>query len=165
MAYVAGAMALLGTVMGTGASLASNKANAQAAEQEAQNFEHTAAFQERQFRRSAELEAGKGRAIAAASGVRADTGSPLLAELDFAKQAELEAQNIRRTGAIQAGAKRYEAKLLNRSNLFTGISGGMQALGQSATLLDRFFARPTGKYDNLSYSSRSTARRPYIFNS
>ena len=137
MAYVAGAMALLGTVMGTGASLASNEANAQAAEQEAQNFEQTAAFQERQFRRSAELEAGKGRAIAAASGVRADTGSPLLAELDFAKQAELEAQSIRRTGMIQAGAKRYEAKLLNRSNLFTGISGGMQG----GSILSSFFAR------------------------
>lgn len=137
MAYVAGAMALLGTVMGTGSQLASSKANAQAAEQEAQNFEQTAAFQERQFRRSAELEAGKGRAIAAASGVRADTGSPLLAELDFAKQAELEAQNIRRTGVIQAGAKRYEAKLLNRSNLFTGISGGMQG----GSILSSFFAR------------------------
>lgn len=137
MAYVAGAMALLGTVMGTGAQLASNKANAHAAEQEAQNFEQSAALQERQFRRSAELEAGKGRAIAAASGVRADTGSPLLAELDFAKQAEIEAQNIRRTGMIQAGAKRYEAKLLNRSNLFTGISGGMQGV----SILSSFFAR------------------------
>lgn len=137
MAYVAGAMALLGTVMGTGAGLASSKANAQASEQEAQNFEQSAALQERQFRRSAELEAGKGRAISAASGVRADTGSPLLAELDFAKQAEIEAQNIRRTGAIQAGSKRYEARLLNRSNLFTGISGGMQG----GSILSSFFAR------------------------
>lgn len=137
MAYVAGAMALLGTVMGTVSSLSTNKANAQAAEQEAQNFEQSAALQERQFRRSASLEAGKGRAIAAASGVRADTGSPLLAELDFAKQAEIEAQNIRRTGMMQAGAKRYEARLTNRSNLFTGISGGMQG----GSILSSFFAR------------------------
>ena len=137
MAYVAGAMALLGTMMGTVSSLSANKANAQAAEQEAQNFEQSAALQERQFRRSANLEAGKGRAIAAASGVRADTGSPLLAELDFAKQAEIEAQNIRRTGMMQAGAKRYEARLTNRSNLFTGISGGMQG----GSILSSFFAR------------------------
>ena len=137
MAYVAGAMALLGTMMGTASSLSANKANAQAAEQEAQNFEQSAALQERQFRRSAALEAGNGRAIAAASGVRADTGSPLLAELDFAKQAEIEAQNIRRTGMMQAGAKRYEARLTNRSNLFTGISGGMQG----GSILSSFFAR------------------------
>lgn len=137
MAYVAGAMALLGTMMGTASSLSANKANAQAAEQEAQNFEQSAALQERQFRRSASLEAGKGRAIAAASGVRADTGSPLLAELDFAKQAEIEAQNIRRTGMMQAGSKRYEARLTNRSNLFTGISGGMQG----GSILSSFFAR------------------------
>lgn len=137
MAYVAGAMALLGTMMGTASSLSANKANAQAAEQEAQNFEQSAALQERQFRRSASLETGKGRAIAAASGVRADTGSPLLAELDFAKQAEIEAQNIRRTGMMQAGSKRYEARLTNRSNLFTGISGGMQG----GSILSSFFAR------------------------
>lgn len=136
MAYVAGAMALLGTVIGTGSALASNKANAQASEQEAQNFEQSAALSERQFRRSAGLDAGKGRAIAAASGVRADAGSPLLLELDYAKQAEIEAQNIRRTGVIQAGAKRYEARLTNRSNLFTGISGGMQG----GSILSSFFA-------------------------
>jgi hypothetical protein len=136
MAYVAGAMALLGTVMGTGSQLASSKANAQAAEQEAQNFEQNAALQERQFRRSAGLEAAKGRAISAASGVRADVGSPLLQELDFAKQSEIEAQSIRRNGTIQAAGRRYEARLMNRSNLFTGISGGMQG----GSILSSFFA-------------------------
>lgn len=136
MAYVAGAMALLGTVMGTGSALASSKANAQSTEQEAQNIEQNAALQERQFRRSAGLDAAKGRAIAAASGVRADVGSPLLQELDFAKQSEIEAQSIRRNGTMQAAGRRYEARLMNRSNLFTGISGGMQG----GSILSSFFA-------------------------
>lgn len=130
-------MALLGTVMGVGGQLASNKANAQATEQEARNFEENAGLQERQFRRSAGLEAAKGRAIAAGSGVRADVGSPLLQELDFAKQAEIEAQSIRRNGTMQAAGRRYEARLMNRSNLFTGISGGMQG----ASILSSFFAK------------------------
>ena len=136
MAYVAGAMALLGTVMQVGSSLAGSKANAQAAEHDAQSIEQNAALQERQFRRSAGLQAAQGRAIAAASGVRADVGSPLLQELDFAKQSELEAQTIRRGGVLQAGNKRYEARMLNRSNLFTGISGGMQG----GSILSSFFA-------------------------
>ena len=140
MAGLAGGLALLGSVMGTGSQLAASKASAQAAEQEAQNFEQTAALQERQFRRGAGMEAAKGRAIAAASGVRADFGSPLLQELDFAKQTELQAQDIRRTGTIQAGAKRYEAKLLNRSNLFTGITGA----AQGASILSSFFASRGG---------------------
>jgi len=137
MAYVAGAMALLGTVMGTGSQLAANKANAQSTEMEAQNVEQNAALQERQFRRSAGLQAGEGRAIAAASGVRMDTGSPLLQQLDFAKQSEIEAQTIRRTGTMQAGALRYGSRMLNRSNLFTGLSGGMQG----GSILSSFFAQ------------------------
>lgn len=136
MAYVAGAMALLGTVMGTGSQLGANKANAQAMEQEAQNTQQTAALQERQFRRSAGLQAAEGRALAASSGVRADVGSPLLQELDFAKQAELEAQTIRRGGQMQANATRYGIRLTNRSYLFTGVSGGMQA----GSILSSFFA-------------------------
>jgi len=140
MAYVAGAMAILGTVMGIGSQLASSKANAQASEEEARNFEQVSAFQERQFRRGAGLEAAKGRAIAAASGIRADTGSPLLQELDFAKQTELQAQDIRRTGSLMASGKRYEAKLLNRSNLFTGISGA----AQGTSILSSFFATRGG---------------------
>jgi len=136
MAYVAGAMALLGTAMQTGSAVAGNQANARNAETEAQTLEQNAALQERQFRRSAGLQAAQGRAIATASGVRADVGSPLLQELDFAKQAELEAQTIRRGGVVQAGAKRYEARLLNRSTLFTGISGGLQG----TSILSSFFA-------------------------
>lgn len=150
MAQVAGMMALLGTVMGVGSQLASNKVNAQSTEQEARNVEENAGLQERQFRRSAGLEAAKGRAITAASGVRADVGSPLLQELDFAKQAEIEAQSIRRNGTLQAAGRRYEARLINRSNLFTGISGGIQG----ASILSSFFAKRDQDRRDQQYQDR-----------
>ena len=89
------------------------KAEARAREMEAQSAREAAAYEETQFRRRASLLLGKQRAIAAASGVDVSTGSPLLAELDTIQQTELEALNIRRTGAVSASSKEFEARLSN----------------------------------------------------
>ena len=83
------------------------KAGAQAAEVEAQSKEEAAAFEERQFRRRAVLLMGEQRAILSSSGFVVDEGSPLLQTLDTARQAEMEALNIRRQGDVGAASSRF----------------------------------------------------------
>jgi hypothetical protein len=69
-----------------------------------------AAFQERQFRRRAALEISKNNAVAGAAGLDISSGSPLLNELDFTTQAELEALNIKRGGDIAAASREFEGR-------------------------------------------------------
>lgn len=108
---IAAAVAIVGTVGQTLAGVQAAKGQAKAAEAEAASIREASAFEERQFRRRAALAIGKWQAIGAASGVDIATGSPLLLELDNARQAELEALNIRRTGEVGAAGKQFEAKL------------------------------------------------------
>lgn len=76
---------------------------------DAENARQSAAFEEQQSRRATALLLGKQRAIAAASGTVPTSGSPLVQEVDFIQQAELEALNIRRYGRMNASARDFEA--------------------------------------------------------
>lgn len=112
-------MGLAGAFMKGGAQAGAAEAGAQLAEVQGKSAVEQARFQERQYRREADLTSGKANAITAASGVALGYGSPLLMELDRAKQKEVEALNIRRTGKIIAGEKQYEADYLRRSKKYS----------------------------------------------
>lgn len=107
--------------VGTGVSIyaASEQAAAQkkalrfqqkAREQEAESARLAAAYEERQFRRRLSLLQGKQEASLAATGLDPSSGTPLLLQLDTAKQVELEALNIRRTGEVSAQGSELEAR-------------------------------------------------------
>jgi hypothetical protein len=79
--------------------------------QQAQSEVDQAAYEERQFRKRLRVLMGKQSAEMASLGIDPSSGSPLLMALDTAKQAELEAINIRRTGARAASATEFEASM------------------------------------------------------
>lgn len=153
MAQLAGPALTIGLVGAAGSTMANIQAarsraavaniEAQGAERAAQSEREAAKFKERQFRREASLAQGKARAIAAASGIDVSSGSALFLELDNARQAEIEALNIRRTGRVraqdrrfQARSKRFEAQLEEASipgSIFGGVAQGASLLTQFAT--------------------------------
>jgi hypothetical protein len=68
-------------------------------------------MEERQQREKALRLLSNQRARAAKGGVLADQGSPLFTNLDTGEQAEIEALNIRRSGAIRSDGYRSQAAL------------------------------------------------------
>jgi hypothetical protein len=93
----------------------------------------TAAQEERQNRRQWALVRGKANTEMAASGVSLSGGSPLLMELDRAKQAEIEALSIRRQGTMEAAGLAYAARMERRSIPWKIFGGATTAAGQGAT--------------------------------
>ena len=112
-----------GAIGSTGAQLASNIATSRVAKAERASELESAAYAERQYRRTAALTMGQARATIAASGVSASSGTPLLLQLDNARQAEMEALNIRRTGEIRA--RTYKTSV----DYLTPISHGVAKTG------------------------------------
>lgn len=140
MAGLAAASLILGGIGTVGQTLSSIQAargQARAADLEAESATQAAAFEETQFRRRAALAIAKGQAVGAAAGLDLTSGSPLLLDLENARQAELEALNIRRTGHVAASAKRFEAKLAR--NAIPGLVLG--GLAKGGSLLSDFTRR------------------------
>ena len=113
------------------------RAAAEASDLQAKSQLDTAAYNERQFRRRADLIVGQQQAIFGAAGVDTASGSPLLQELDTVRQTEMEALNIRRGGDVAAAASRFEARLRRfQGDYFSGqipgqIAGGVLQGGGS----------------------------------
>lgn len=120
---------LLGAGAGTVGNVMASDVNAKMLDIQSRTIADNAAFEERQFRRKAKLDAGSNVATAAASGVDITRGSPLFAELDFAKQTEIEAQSIRRAGKIGSDAKKFESRMTRRQIPFDIINGITQGAG------------------------------------
>lgn len=129
----AAAMMVGGTYLKTIATVQARDIAAKSADEEANSVEQAALVSERQSRRDSSLVTGKANAIVAASGLSLKSGSPLLMELDRAKQAEIEALSIRRSGQMQAASKRYESRLQRRQIPFD-ILGGFLNAGSQATI-------------------------------
>ncbi len=110
---------------------------AAAAEAEAESLRQQAGFEERESRQRARRVIAKGRAVGAASGVDIGSGSPLLLELDSAREAELEAQAIRASGANRVAGKRFESRLA-RGRIPGVIFGGT---ARGGTILSEFLNR------------------------
>ena len=127
-------LGILGSVASTIGRVQAIDAQSKALSTEATSLEEQAAYNERQSRRAALLVRGKANAEAAASGISISSGSPLFMELDRAKQSELEALNIRRSGEVAAAGKRYESRMARRMIPWT-IAGGIGQAGSALTSL------------------------------
>ena len=84
--------------------------------QQAANTQQVAAVNERDFRRQQSRVMAARRAARGASGVSSDTGSPLLADADMAREIELQAQRIRYGGQV-------ESQRLNQQAALTKMAG------------------------------------------
>jgi hypothetical protein len=169
LAIVGATAAIAGTGIATVSAVKQSKTQAAIAEAtaesydiDAENKKTAAEYEENQFRRRAALLMGKQSAIFAASGIDPSSGSPLLQMLDTVKEAEMEAQNIRRTGQIGESAARFGSQVQrslaggygNQTSLFA-LGGGFQAMGQGTSALSSWM-RPTRysrtpKADNYDY--------------
>lgn len=118
-AAIGGASKIGGLGLETVSEVQAADISAKSQQAQARSIEQQTAFDERQQRRQASLMQGQANAIGAASGLDISSGSSLLMELDRAKQSEIQAQGIRRSGDIQAQSLRYGARLARRSIPFT----------------------------------------------
>lgn len=132
------ALNLLGIGGQTAANVQSANLRAEIAEREAASLRDAAIFNAQQSRRRAALAISTGVATGAASGLDVQFGSPLLFELDNVMQAEVEAQNIIRSGTVGATGKEFEAKLA-RSTIPGSIFSGVAQAGGS--VLSSFIRR------------------------
>lgn len=123
------------------------KANQQSADNEATSKQQAAAYSEQQFRRRAAILIGRQEADMAAAGTDLTSGSSLFQELDLAKQSELEALNIRRSGDAGAASSRFEGQIARmrgqyaRGQIAPAVAGGVFSAGNS--ILSSW-----GKYDS-----------------
>lgn len=150
------------------------RTNQTIADAEAQNQISAAAYDEHQFRRRVALLMGKQAAIYGASGVDPSAGSPLVMTLDAVRQAEMEAQNIRRSGQMgadaalfgagasaraaqlqinarsrasefESGLQRWVSRNTSSQIPFQALGGGLTAFGQGTSALSSWM-RPTRYY-------------------
>ena len=128
------AISLIATIGQTVTGIASAASNAQAAKAEAESLELAAAADARKDRRRSQHILSKQRAIAGASGVDPGSGSPLIALLDSAKEAELDAQTILSRGRLGAEGKKAEARS-ETGKIFGQAFGGV---AQSGSILGQF---------------------------
>lgn len=133
---------------------AASKDDANIRLQEAESARLAAIYDEKQFRRRAQLLMAKNYAISSASGIDPDSGSPLLQQIDDITQTELEAVNIRRKGALTASAREFEAGLATRRGSYLRSSGYYNAAGAglkgSASILGSFMKPYSRGYSGLS---------------
>ena len=113
---------MIGQLVGTISTFQSQQQQVEIAKAEEESIKQAAQYEETQARRKLGQQMAAGRAVTAASGVEPGTGTPLLLELDNARQAELEALNIRRTGTVQAMYKEQEWKGVRRQLPWTVLS-------------------------------------------
>lgn len=123
LAGVGAGLSILGSMGSTVANVQAAKGQAAGLEYEARTIEEQAKFDETQNRRQHRIAQGQANAMAAASGLDISSGSPLLLELDRARQAELDAQSIRRQGAVNAESRRYGARLAKQSIPWSILGG------------------------------------------
>lgn len=133
---IGAATAVAGTAVSVYSNIQQSNAQAEAAESEkqmrdveAESARQAAAYEETQFRRRAALLIGKQEAINAASGFDTMTGSPIVQELANIQQTELEALNIRRTGAVTASSREFEGRLAGLKGSFARSQIGGIAVG------------------------------------
>lgn len=130
---IATGLSLAGTAGATVSGVQSSIAQSKAAKAEAKSIRESAAFEEAQFRKRAQTLLAKQRAIGAGAGLDISSGSPLAIMLDSAREAEIEAQSIRRSGEIGAEGKKFESRLARGripGQVFGGVARGGSILSQ-----------------------------------
>jgi hypothetical protein len=133
MAAAAAAVSAIGTIGSTIGKVQAADVQSKALDRQAEAIESNAQLEEAQQRRRSLIMRGQANAMGAASGVSIGSGSPLLMELDRAKQSEIEALGIRRQGQMGANNARFESRMVRRSIPYTileGAAGGGSILSQ-----------------------------------
>lgn len=102
MAVTTGTAILAGTGLSVLSSLSEGAAASKEAKYRSALAGHESKVKERDFRKDISKALSASRAAGGASGVSQTTGSPLLAEADFMREAELQAHRIREGGEISA---------------------------------------------------------------
>jgi hypothetical protein len=132
------AIGMLGSAISTTSQVAAADAHMKAATAEATSIQQATTYDVTQQQRQNRLLQGTANAQTAASGVALTSGTPLFQELDRAKQSEIQALNIQRTGQVAIMGKQYEARMARRQ--IPGIIAG--GVGQGASVLTSFLGRP-----------------------
>lgn len=159
IAVIGAAAAVIGAGVSTYAAVQQAEQQADIAKEEgrrqkfeAEAFKEQAAFEEKQSRRKALIMLGKQYAIASASGVDPDMGSPIDQQIDLITQTELEALNIRAFGQRAVQSKMYDAKLSKyradtaRGTIPLSIVGGVaSAVGGAASVYGNMKAPRTNR--------------------
>lgn len=146
----------LGTAIGTFSGIQNSKANEriqqqtiafnkQVAEQNARLSRERAAEEAEIIRRETDLLIGRQQASFAASGVLTTDGSPLLAQMEQAREGEIEALKTLRRGEIEAQGFENESRFRTFESQVAGIRGkqervqiglsGIRDIASSATSL------------------------------
>jgi len=149
------AIAVIGAGVGTYAAVQSSEQQAAMAKAiqkqkdlEAQQASETAQFEEVQARRRLRMLAGRLEAEQAASGIDISQGTPLIQELDLAKQSELEALSIRRAGAQAASGSEFESSIARyqgrvaRAQIPLEIGSGVLQAAAGATRAYTIYKHP-----------------------
>jgi hypothetical protein len=118
---------LAGTAVNTVGNVMAADTNAKVLDAQARGIEEDTHFQLRQFGREAKLKAGSNVATAAAAGVDTTRGSSLFAELDFARQAAIQSESIRRSGKMASESKRFQSRLTKQQIPFDIANGAFSA--------------------------------------
>lgn len=103
---------------------------------EAKAIETSTEAEEAEERKQTQRILARQRAIGAGAGIDISSGSPLLIQLDSAREAELSALNVRRRGEVAAAASRYRGQLAARTKGGTILGGAAKA----GSLLTQSFA-------------------------
>lgn len=130
---VAIGLAAASTAVSTASKVAEAKQAAEQAETEAEFIEFEGAAAERKSRQESGRAQASARAQIGASGAGLE-GSPIEILAENARQAELEALNIRYTTQAQVAARKQEAKFAKKTILPTIIGGILSFGGQAASM-------------------------------
>lgn len=127
MAAAAAAVSAIGAITSTIGKTQAADVQAKALDRQAESIDDTTNLQVQQQNRRNRLLQGQANATAAASGLSLTSGTPLLMELDRAKQGAIESQSIRRQGTMDANTARFNSRMTRRQipfDIIGGISGG-----------------------------------------
>ena len=138
MAITTGTAILLSAGIGAANSViqgrqaqAQGEFSAQVREQQAQREAEVSRENERDFLKQSSADLAQIRAAQGASGVRLDTGSPVVANRDFLSEVELQAERIRRGGEIRSTRLRQQATL----DRFAGNNANRAGLSRAGASL------------------------------
>lgn len=136
--------------MGAGTSVMSQRYNAEAARMAAKSAQEQAAIVEAQQREASKRLMATARARLGTTGVMVE-GSPLQVLTESARQAEMDALNVRYTGQLNATALRSQAKLYEKQIPFTILGGVLKAGSLTAGGLSEM---PSDGKTDLSWQSK-----------
>jgi len=124
----------VGAATNMAAGMRSASVNASNARLERQSVLDASAYDETQtIRRDRQL-LGRQKANMAAAGLSTTSGTPLLLQIDSARQASMDAMQIRRRGQMQAMAYQYQT----RPDYFTPAA---QGLAKGSSILSQWLTR------------------------